>query len=219
MNGMNDEILVQQFLSGELDGEELDAFELRLKQDTSLQKLLVFYKQLESEINALPELPVPNELWSKKIRPALEELAGGDSSFFNRLRDLFNKSVSFVTRPAVAMVAILVLIVGATLLLQHQLLDEPQKPYERALENIQNLRSQFLGEMKVLIAEMNDRKKEMTPEMLAVYEKTLSDIDESIANAERFYRLYPDDSDAIELLFVAYDRKTNLIKQFLYMEM
>lgn len=215
-----DDILVQQYLQGDLEPAERDAVRERLRSDQSLRELLEYYTLLGSDLRSLEgeDDRVPADLWKRRIRPAMaaaQRPAGEERRSGNPFAFLFGPAM----RPVLIAASFVVIVVSATLFLQQQVLTEPQQPYARALGRIEELRIQFVSELNVLLAEMDDRKPQMTPEMRTVYETTLTQIDEAIANAERFYAFHSDDQDAIQLLMAAYDHKAEFLQTFVNMEL
>ncbi len=214
-----DEILIQQYLLGDLEGPEREAFERRLRSEEELVRLLESYTTLSNGLQSLDDPEPPPDLWARRIRPAIAEQLHGTTgrpgsvlSFLGTLRSLF-------LQPAVVVTAFVVVILGITLLLQQQFISPRQEDnYERAMSNIQKLRDQFLAELDTLAMEMERRKPMLSPELRKVYDQTLKDIDESIAKAERFYFAYPDNSDAVQFLFAAYEKKVEFIEQFKQLE-
>ena len=219
MADQRDEILIQRYLLGELEGSEREDFERRLESEEALACLLDAYRSLCDGLHLLEDPEPPADLWARRIRPAIAEqldIAGerpnAGFSFLEALRLQFLK-------PAVVVAAFVVVIVGITLLLQYQIVSPVQEDrYEKAISNIQKLRDQFLAELDTLTFEMEKRKPMLSSELRKVYDQTLKDIDESIAKAERFYFAYPNDSDAVQFLFAAYEKKVEFIEQFKQIE-
>ncbi|HUX08592.1 MAG TPA: hypothetical protein VMX35_14925 [Acidobacteriota bacterium] len=219
MADQRDEILIQRYLLGELEGSEREDFERRLESEEALACLLDSYRSLCDGLHLLEDPEPPADLWARRIRPAIAEqldIAGerpnAGFSFLEALRLQFLK-------PAVVVAAFVVVIVGITLLLQYQIVSPVQEDrYEKAISNIQKLRDQFLAELDTLTFEMEKRKPMLSSELRKVYDQTLKDIDESIAKAERFYFAYPNDSDAVQFLFAAYEKKVEFIEQFKQIE-
>lgn len=115
--------------------------------------------------------------------------------------------------------AMVVVTISVTLFFQGQMTNEKLTPAQVALANIEKSRLEYVNQLSVLVKDMDDRKQNYDPEIWKVYERTSAKIDEAIADAERVYSVYSDDQEAIQALFAAYDKKAELIQQFMDMEM
>ena len=223
MRGTDNDVLIQRYLSGDLSGEECRVLERRFEQEQALRDLLHWYQALGQELHELPDPEIPEGLWRRKISPALEEHLGKRLSFSDRLFGAIGSARSLLMKPAVAILAIIALVVGVTLLVQPMInvdetLSPEQQRAEQTITEIQDLRDEVLVKLNELSAIMDERKSELSIEMLKVYEDTLTKIDEGIAEAERYFFAYPEDPDAVKLLFVAYERKGQFIQQFINMD-
>ena len=220
MDAKKDEILIQRYLLGDMEEHECRQFEGRLERDQRLRELLSEYRELIGDLRELDDPEVPEALWSRRIRPALEERLGNSPGVLERLRTAFGAWRGFMLKPAYVTAVFAVLLLVVTVLVV-QLLERPQTPGEervaQTLGRIENLRQQFQAELAVLIGEVEERRELMSPELRRLYDDTLARIDEAIADAERFYLLYPTDADAIEFLFAAYDRKGQFLQRFVNM--
>lgn len=212
-----DDVLIQRYLQDDLDPAEREAVRTRLRSEPALRELLEFYTLLSGDLRDLQDHDekMPPDLWRRHIRPALAAAQKPDAAKpFNLFEFLFGPAM----RPVLVAASFLIIVVSATLFMQ-QALREPEKPYANALKRIEELRAQFVHELDVLLVKMDDRKPQMTEEMRTVYENTLTQIDEAIANAERFYAFHSDDQDAIQLLMTAYDHKAEFLNTFVKMEL
>ena len=222
MDAKKDEILIQRYLLGDMEEHERRRLEVRLESDRRLRELLSEYQALIGDLRGLDDAEVPEALWSRRIRPALQERLSADPGVAERLRTAFGAWRGFMLKPAYLTAAFAVLLLVVTVLVV-QLLEWPQAPGEervaQTLDRIENLRQQFQAELAVLIGEIEERRELMSSELRGLYDDTLTKIDEAIADAERFYLLYPTDADAIEFLFAAYDRKGQFLQRFVNMDL
>ena len=214
-----DDSLIQRYLLGDLEGAERDDFERRLEADERLAEQLASYRAMTAELRSLGDPELPEHLWAERIGPVLTEKLSHEEHHWSAVRATIGRLRAMLLRPAVVVALSVLAIVAVTFLLQQQfVVPEPLDSYDRAIANIQSLRGQLLEELGTLTAEMETRKQLMSVEIRKVYERTLRDIDESIAAAERFYFAYPDDSDAVQFLFAAYQQKVEFIERFKQIE-
>jgi hypothetical protein len=219
MSEQRDNELIQRYLLGDLEGAELEEFERRLRVEGDLESELAAYRSLGDNLRSLADPQPPADLWLGKIRPALAERIGETAAKTTEGATFFGSIRSLFLRPAIVVAAFALVIIGVTFLIQQQFISPiPVTRYDQAMANIQKLRDQFLTELETLTAEMEKRKPLMSAEMRRVYEQTLKDIDDSIAKAERFFFAAPNDSDAVQFLFAAYERKVEFIEQFKQLE-
>jgi hypothetical protein len=220
MTAHKDDILIQRYLLGDLEGAELEEFERRLALDTGLARELAAYRSLNETLGSLADPQPPADLWTRRIRPALAERIGDQALHHPGALSAFLESIrTLLLRPAIVVTAFALVFIGVTFLIQQQLISPAAVDrYDQAIANIQKLRDQFLTELQTLTEEMEKRKPLMSAEMRSVYDRTLKDIDDSIAKAERFYFAAPNDSDAVQTLFTAYEHKAEFIEQFKQLE-
>ena len=219
MISRHDDELIQRYLIADLDEAEREELELRLKSEPPLREVFQYYSSLTGELGDLGEPEPPADLWSEKIRPALAERLQEGMPEEGFLHSFFRSTRTLLLRPAIVLALSVAMIVGVTLVLQRQIVPgQEQGAMNDAISNIQKLREQYVAELDRLVGDMEQRKVGMSPEMRDVYERTLVTIDESIAEAERFFFAYPDNSDAIEFLFTTYEKKVEFIERFIKME-
>lgn len=210
------EKLVQRYLDGKLNIEEKHDFKQQLKSDPELKGLLDSYSMLFSDIKDLSEVKMPADLWKRKLMPAMRQEMEKEGLGKNNLVPLFTWKK---LRPLVSVAAMVVVTISVTLFFQGQMTNEKLTPAQVALANIEKSRLEYVNQLSVLVKDMDDRKQNYDPEIWKVYERTSAKIDEAIADAERVYSVYSDDQEAIQALFAAYDKKAELIQQFMDMEM
>jgi len=214
MNYNNDEF-VQRYLDGDLSPAEREEFKRRLSNEPELKDLLSDYTLMQQDLRDLNSAELPDDFWKLRIKPALQqELGIEEKTFLEKLSELFNVKPS-VFKPALGGVLFVVAVLGITFGLQNAMLAPESQPYEEAFVRIEALRQEFLAELRILSDEMNDRKDQLVPEVLAAYEKGLEAVNESIAQAERYYTMNADEEQAITRLMAAYDHKAVFLKQFL----
>ena len=219
MIARQDDELIQRYLLDDLDEDEREALEQRLANEPPLREALDYYSSLTGELGGLRDPEPPPDLWSRKIRPALAERLQEGMPEVGFLQGIFSSARTMLLRPAIVLALSVAMIIGVTVILQQQIAPgEEQSAASEALSNIQKLREQYVAELDRLVGDMEERKEHMSHEMREVYEKTLATIDESIAEAERYYFAYPDNSDAIEFLFTTYEKKVEFIERFTQME-
>jgi len=219
MTSERDELLIQRYLDGDLSDEERLTLERRIKSEAELAKLLGWYKSLESSMVEIGDPDPPEDLWRRRILPALEGHLGGADSLWARIERILSRLRATMLKPAAVAAVFIVVILATTMFIRESVIETPEDKAEVAMERIAGLREEMKTELSRLTAEMEERKEYLNPELRAVYERTLAQIDESIEEAERFYRYFPEDPDAIEFLFAAYDRKVQFIERFRELEL
>jgi len=219
MDDTRDDELIQRYLLGDLGEVERSELERRLESDESLAEWLQSYQSMLSDLSSLDVAAPPAHLWSGRIQPALAEQLGEISRPAHRFAAALNFMRDLFLKPAMVVIAFVVVIFAITFFIQRNVIS-PQElgTYDRAIANIQQLRERYVAELGTLEAEMENRKRLMSPEIRKAYENTLKEIDQSIAEAERFYFAYPADSDAVKFLFTAYEQKVKFIEQFKQLE-
>jgi anti-sigma factor RsiW len=85
MNSFDDQDLVYLYMDGELEGAESEAFELRLKQEAPLQKLLAEARAVQVETRLLLDAEVPLGMSTRIMAEVRAQAAAAEQGFVARL--------------------------------------------------------------------------------------------------------------------------------------
>jgi anti-sigma factor RsiW len=138
---------IDPFVDGELDGEDLAAFEDHLEGCDSCRRELELATAVVGELRSLPALPCPNRVVDEAAARVGADAAGRGRAWRERLRDLLAAKPVFVPRPAMA--AVLIVIVAATVfvLSQHE-----QSPFNGGGEVTMTEQEAELAKLDVMLA-------------------------------------------------------------------
>lgn len=218
---MNDEAKekrIQQYLDGELESAEKAELKKQLKSDPELKQLLEDYTVLRHDLQDLDGSRLPADFWKSRVLPAMKEEMGIEQkSFTEKLAELFDIRINSL-KPVFLGLVFVGLVLATTFFLQNNMSSSEQSTYQQAYTRIEELRQQFLAELKTLGREMENRKEHFVPEVLTAYQNGLEAIDKAIEVAERYYTMNAGKEESISTLIAAYSRKASYMKEFLSLD-
>lgn len=209
--------LISESLDGNLSPEQTERLEAHVRGCEPCRKLRDDLTSITDKAGALEEQAPSDNVWGR-IQKSMT--ADGAVKRSPRLREAPFFPFSPRLRPVLASGFALILILAAVFFGLRQFGPGPEKTgldssRQFALSKLKEAEEHYQKAIEALSAAVSAREADFDPQILAVFQKNLSVVNQSIEACRQAVLSNPDDFDTRNFLLAAYQEKTDLLNELM----